>query len=110
MRRSSCCWSGALPRSVLLGLSLLRLLFTASQARAEPAQPPRSLFQQSRVLVGGSITGHWSNDTSVYGAMTRWQVYGYPSASYFVRDQIGVGLTLGGGASHREVPLSSLMT
>ncbi|HEX6241961.1 MAG TPA: hypothetical protein VFZ61_13725 [Polyangiales bacterium] len=92
-------------RAALRCLALLAsLLVPVGSARAEEDAPSAaSLWQRGRILIAGSLSGSWSNDTSPYGALKRWQVYGYPSASYLVRDRIALGLSLGGGASRTDI-------
>lgn len=68
--------------------------------RAEDAseQAPKRLTDRGRLMVGGRISGGWSNDTREgWGAYNRWWVSLHPSATYFVRDRVGVGAWAGGG-------------
>lgn len=72
----------------------------AARADSVPAPKTPRLTDRGRLVLSGSVGGSWSNDHSgLYGALKHWSVYGRPSALYFLRDGIGLGLVLSGGAS-----------
>jgi hypothetical protein len=88
-------------------LAMVCVLSWPAPTTAQEAEPSgagnsaeRTVSSSRRFLIGGAINASWSNDgASVLGALKSWQVSGTPSVSYFVRDRIGAGLHVGGGAS-----------
>jgi hypothetical protein len=94
-----------------LSLSWLVLLATAHvRAQAPAALAPReaTLTSRGRLLLAGDLLGNWSNDgPAVHGSLSRWEVDGSVKLLHFVRDQIGIGASAGGGASARYLTSSS---
>lgn len=70
------------------------------RARAQDTEIPRArsalplseqLTAKGRIMPSGSVSWFWSNDSpSGYGSYATWTFRAEPSATYFVRDRLGV--------------------
>jgi len=69
----------------------------ALPASAEEAKAARAT-DRGQWLIGGGLGAFWSNDdTGVpWPHLVEWSAHANPSATYFFRDRIGVGPTVGG--------------
>lgn len=99
MRRFDRSWSGI--SGSLLVLVLAFALQTPPPASAQDparveAPAPTQLTSRGRLLGSGAIGGSWSGSGSSPSRSQSYRVYASPALIYFVRDRLGVGLTVGG--------------
>jgi hypothetical protein len=86
----------------LAGALVLATLATLSSPNVSVAQSndfnSRRLTDRGRWLIAGSVNGAWAyGGAHGFGSPKHWFVQGSPQVSYFVRDRIGVGLSVQGG-------------
>lgn len=84
------------------GLAVLATLAALSSPSISVAQSydanSRRLTDRGRWLIAGSVNGAWGyGGAHGFGSPKRWFVQGSPQVSYFVRDRIGVGISVQGG-------------
>lgn len=92
-------------RALQLGVAALAVAWClASTAHAQREDGPRAT-DRHRTIVGGGLGGRWSNDdTSVpWPSFREWYAYATPQLTYFVRDGIGIGLSLGAMYGNEQV-------
>jgi hypothetical protein len=94
-------------RRFVLALLVTSCAATATAQRSPETPPeapkPEHLTSRHRLMVSGAIGGYWSSDRSAsYGSYPDWAVYARPSLAYFVRDRIGVGVSISGGTSRHD--------
>lgn len=68
--------------------------------KVSAAAAPR-LTQRGRTMVFGAVGGFWSNDNGGLASYARWNVNVRPGALYFLRDNLGLGGSVGVGYSER---------
>lgn len=85
---------GFVTRALTLSFVLINIAPPPASAQASD---PSHLTSRGRVMVGGSVGGHWSNDdvAEPWQLYDKWRLYARPSATLFVRDHIGIGASLG---------------
>ncbi len=88
----------ALACLLALALRQPRRAHAEDPARVE-APAPGQLTSRGRLLGSGVIGGEWSGSGGLPTRGESFRVYGAPALIYFLRDRLGVGLTLGGGIS-----------
>jgi hypothetical protein len=108
--RSSCCLAAIELRLLLVVIFFLLIERAPALAQSTAVKAQSTLTSRGRLMPGGRISGFWSNDRpSNYGSFSTWTVNIAPSLVYFVRDNLGVGLALGGSYSEGgTVPATEL--
>lgn len=105
-RLSTHTWSAAADcqrLSLRFALPFLGMLSWSTLVHAESGMdlPEPRFTDRGRLMLGGSVQGYISNDTSLDGTRTfaDWLASAWPEATYFVRDRLGMGVAAGGGIS-----------
>lgn len=78
-------------------VTVLPLLWMLDGSHAHAEDAPR-VTDQGHIMIGGGLGGSWSNDQSrsPWPHFQQWSAHANPSLSYFLRDHVGLGVSLGG--------------